>query len=236
MDAWNPWHGCHKYSAGCTNCYVYRRDSSVGKDASIVQKTKSFHDPIRRKRSGEYVIPNRLLFTCMTSDFFLEDADPWRAEAWDMIRQRPDIRFCIFTKRILRAADCFPDDWGDGYPNVIIGCTVENQQAANERLSVFCQLPIAHKWIICAPLLGPIWLERYLSPQIEELTVGGESGPHARPCDYDWVLDLRDQCAAQHVPFQFHATGANFIKNGHRYRIPRRFQKQQAEKAAIDLP
>lgn len=236
MDAWNPWHGCHKLSAGCTNCYVYRRDSSVGKDASIVRKTKSFHEPIRRKRNGEYVIPSRDLFTCMTSDFFLEDADPWRGEIWEMIRQRPDIRFHIITKRILRAADCLPADWGDGYPNVAIGCTVENQQTANQRLPVFCQLPIAYKFIICSPLLGPIWLERHLSPQIKEVVVSGESGPHARPCNYDWVLDLRDQCAAQHIPFHFQATGANFIKNGHPYRIPRRYQHEQARKAGIDLP
>ncbi|MEN6339375.1 MAG: DUF5131 family protein, partial [Clostridiaceae bacterium] len=32
---WNPWHGCHKYSAGCQNCYVYRMDDRHGKDAGI---------------------------------------------------------------------------------------------------------------------------------------------------------------------------------------------------------
>ena len=31
MSIWNPWHGCHKISPGCANCYVYRRDESIGK-------------------------------------------------------------------------------------------------------------------------------------------------------------------------------------------------------------
>ncbi len=38
MAIWNPWHGCHKISPGCANCYVYRLDESIGKDASIVSK------------------------------------------------------------------------------------------------------------------------------------------------------------------------------------------------------
>ena len=41
-DIWNPWHGCKKYSEGCLNCYVYRRDASVGRDASIVARTTAF--------------------------------------------------------------------------------------------------------------------------------------------------------------------------------------------------
>ena len=37
---WNPWHGCHKKSAGCLNCYMFRRDSLYDKDSNIVSKTK----------------------------------------------------------------------------------------------------------------------------------------------------------------------------------------------------
>lgn len=68
---WNPWHGCHKYSAGCQNCYVYRRDSSIGKDASEITKNRDFDLPIRQARNGSYKIPDgSTIFTCMTSDFF----------------------------------------------------------------------------------------------------------------------------------------------------------------------
>lgn len=38
MSAWNPWHGCHKISPGCMNCYVYRRDSKYEIDSSAVRK------------------------------------------------------------------------------------------------------------------------------------------------------------------------------------------------------
>ena len=47
---WNPWHGCRKYSEGCLHCYVYRRDESVGKDASVVAKTASFSDAVKKDR------------------------------------------------------------------------------------------------------------------------------------------------------------------------------------------
>lgn len=52
-----------------------------------------------------------VVYTCMTSDFFLEEADDWRAEAWEMIRKRPDLHFAIITKRIARFPVSLPDDW-----------------------------------------------------------------------------------------------------------------------------
>lgn len=48
MTNWNPWHGCTKISPGCYHCYVYRRDSEFGKDASLVTKTKAFDLPIKK--------------------------------------------------------------------------------------------------------------------------------------------------------------------------------------------
>ena len=49
---WNPWHGCLKYSEGCRHCYVYRRDESVGLDASEIKKNKDFSLPLQRRRDG----------------------------------------------------------------------------------------------------------------------------------------------------------------------------------------
>ena len=77
----------------------------------------------------------------MTSDFFLEEADEWRPECWRMIRERSDLRFAIITKRIHRFMECIPDDWGEGYPNVSVYCTVENQQMADYRLPIYLELP-----------------------------------------------------------------------------------------------
>ena len=232
---WNPWHGCRKVSAGCANCYVYRIDARHDRDASAVVKNRDFDLPVRRTRKGAYKLePGETVYTCFSSDFFLDDADGWRREAWDMIRARPDLEFFLITKRIERFRVGLPTDWGSGWDHVSICCTVENQALADRRLPVFRELPLRHKSIICEPLLGPVDLSRQLGTWVEEVVVGGESGPAARVCDYAWVLDLRTQCVAAAVPFSFKQTGARFKKGEKLYAIPRRLQHAQAKKAGID--
>ncbi len=232
---WNPWHGCHKISAGCAHCYVYRADGRHERDASIVQKTGGFYLPVSHARGGGYKVPSgSFIWTCFTSDFLLEDADGWRGEAWRMIRERSDCSFLFITKRITRFAHCLPEDWGEGYPNVSVCCTVENQAKADERLPVFREASIRHKAIVCEPLLERIDLSAHLGAWVDSVTVGGESGEEARVCDYDWVLDIRRQCVDAGVPFHFKQTGANFVKDGKRYQIPRKLQHAQARKAGID--
>ena len=233
--SWNLWHGCRKISAGCANCYVYRTDSKFGKDSSEAQKTKNFDLPVKKNRKGEYKIPSgEFVYTCFTSDFFLEEADSWRKEAWSFIKERQDLKFLMITKRIDRFKVSLPDDWGEGYENVIIGCTVENQERAAYRLPIFLSLPIKTKIIICEPILERIDLSPYLSDEICEVAVGGESGEEARICDWTWVLDIRDQCAEKGVKFTFKQTGAKFKKDGKVYRIKRKYQHSQAKKADID--
>lgn len=237
MTSWNLWHGCHKLSAGCKHCYVYRFDAHHEKDSSVVRKTKEFDLPIRRKRDGSYKIPSgTMVYTCFTSDFFVEDADPWREEAWAMMRERSDLRFLMFTKRIDRFFACVPEDWGDGYANVHIYCTVENQDRADYRLPIYLEAPIRHKGIGCEPLLEPLELSSYLGPWIEAVIAGGESGPDARICDYNWILHLREQCIRRGVPFYFKQTGALFRKDGRVYHVKRQFQHEQARKADINYP
>ena len=237
-DFWNPWHGCKKISAGCLNCYVYRIDRSHDqtRDSSECRRTASFGLPVKKDRRGDYKIPpGTRIYTCFTSDFFIEDADVWRGEAWDMIRERSDCTFLFYTKRISRMRDCIPSDWGDGYDNVIVGCTVENTKAANERLPVFLDMPVKHRIIGVEPMLEKIDLAGYLSDKIEEVSAGGESGPGARVCDYEWILDLRRQCAEKRMPFYFHQTGSRLRKDGRIYNIPRHLQQEQARRAGIDF-
>ena len=214
---WNPWHGCTKISPGCKYCYVYRQDEMYGSEisSSECRKTANFNLPIKKKRDKSWKIESgKIVFTCFTSDFLLKDADEWRPECWKMIKQRSDLWFFFFTKRIDRFMECVPDDWGDGYDNVIVGCTVENPEMADYRLPIFLSLPIKHKSIIVAPMLTAIDLTPYLSDTIEEVSVGGESGFDARPCNYDWILAVREQCIAKDIAFRFHQTGARFIKDG----------------------
>lgn len=118
MPLWNPWHGCHKLSAGCRHCYVYRIDEKHGRDSFVVTKTRNFGFPVRRTRTGTYKIPaGSTVFTCFSSDFFVEEADPWRPEAWEMIRERSDLHFFMITKRIDRLEANPAAGLGSGIPS-----------------------------------------------------------------------------------------------------------------------
>ena len=235
---WNPWHGCTKISPGCKYCYVYRQDEMYGADisSSLCRKTGNFNLPLKKKRDGSFKIPEgRIVFTCFTSDFLLEDADPWRGECWEMMRMRQDLMFYFFTKRIDRLEKCLPSEWGEGFDNVIIGCTVENRAMADYRLPIFKSLPIKHKSIIVAPMLEHMDISAYIDEEIEEVSVSGESGADARVCNFEWVLDIRRQCIEKNVPFRFHQTGAHFIKDGKMYYVKRKYQLSQAAKAGINF-
>lgn len=73
------------------HCYVYRQDERHDKDSSEVRKTSAFNLPVRRSRDGRFKVPaGEMVYTCFTSDFLVEEADAWRAEAWEMIRTRSD--------------------------------------------------------------------------------------------------------------------------------------------------
>ncbi len=235
MSEWNPWHGCRKISEGCRYCYVYRMDAKFQKDASVIHQTKDYDLPLRKRKNNEFYLRDRsLVYTCFTSDFLLAEADAWRPACWDMMRQRPNLMFLFLTKRIDRFLECIPSDWGNGYHNVIVGCTVENEAQAKQRLPLFQTLPIAHKMIICQPLLSAIDLTPYLNASIEQVVVGGEMGLDARICDYDWVLQIHEQCMKAKVSFVFRQTGALFRKDGKLYRIPHKHQVSQAKKAGLD--
>ena len=233
---WNPWHGCTKYSEGCRYCYVYRQDEMFGRDSRECRKTNDFNLPIKKDRKGNYKIPSgSLIMTCFSSDFLLSDADSWRDECIKMMRERSDCMFYFFTKRIERLNFKVPD-------NVIVGCTCENQKMADYRLPIFKKLDIKYKTIILAPMLERMDISRYLGDDIYEVNVSGESGSYSqiraqqiRALNYDWVLDIRNQCIKANVNFGFHQTGARFIKDGKEYRIERKYQISQAKKANIDF-
>ncbi|WP_417083953.1 DUF5131 family protein [Evtepia gabavorous] len=132
-DIWNPWHGYHKCSEGCQYCYMYTMDQKNGRSGAEIYRTKTgFYYPLQKDRRGQYKIRSgEMLRVCMTSDFFLTEADPWRDEAWDMIRMRPDVIFFLLTKRPQRVSACLPEDWGNGWENVFFHVACENQIRAN---------------------------------------------------------------------------------------------------------
>ena len=238
-DIWNPWHGCRKCSEGCRNCYMYYLDSLRDKDGSQIYRTKAgFRYPLSKNRDGTYKVKSgEMLRVCMTSDFFLEEADPWRDEAWEIIRQRPDVKFYLLTKRPERVADHLPFSWGDGWENVMFNVTCENQHRADERIPILLDLPFKHKGIMCAPFIGPVSIAEYLpAGQIEQVYCDGENYNGARPCHYEWVKALRDECFSNNITFVFCGTGRRFVKDGKLYKIEGNgLQSEQAFKSGLSF-
>lgn len=221
-DIWNPWHGCHKCSEGCENCYMFYLDGLRDRDGGEIYRTKAgFRYPLSKDKSGNYKVKSgEMLRVCMTSDFFLEEADAWRGEAWEIIRKRPDVKFFLLTKRPERVGRCLPADWGDGCENVFFNVTAENQKRADERVPLLLSLPFKHKGVMCAPFIGPVSLKRYLaSGQIEQVLCDGENYGGARPLHYEWVKALHDECVDFNVTFVFCGTGRRFVKDGKTYTI-----------------
>lgn len=231
-DIWNPWHGCIKCSEGCENCYMYFLDRIRRKNPTNIYKTKTGFDyPLKGNiKSGE------LVRVCMTSDFFLEEADEWRQEAWEMIHKRPDVKFFLLTKRPERVKNCLPENWNDGWENVMFNVTCENQNRADERIPILLDLPFKHKGIMCAPFIGPVSIEKYLKEnQIEQVICGGENYDGARPCNFDWVKNLRAECVIHDITFCFIETGTVFIKDGRRFYLKdKQFQSEMAYKSGMN--
>ena len=227
---------------------MYRRDESIGKDPSVVQKTDSFDLPVRVLRSGKYKglykIPSGShIYTCFSSDFFHPAADKWRSEAWDMMYERSDCSFFMITKRPERIEEHLPLGWGPGWEHVTIAVTCENQEMIEKRLPIYLSLPLYNHSVMIEPMLTDINLRSFIenyrsadgSPVIKHVSVGGESGIDARICDYAWVKNVHAQCIENGISFYYHQTGARLIKDGRLYSIPRPKQHSQAHKAGLDI-
>ena len=230
---YNCWHGCHKKSEGCLNCYVYRRDESIGKNANEVYKTSFFDMPIRKDKKGNYKYKSGTTFDmCFSSDFFIEEADVWRQDVLEFIRIRNDCKFMCITKRPERILECIPDI--ETYDNLVIYCTMENQKRFNERAPIYLNLPLKYKGIMIEPMLERIDITKYLDKDIDIIACGGESGDNARVLDFNWVKEIRQLCIKKGINFYFHQTGAKLLIDGKLYNIPRKFQHSQAKKAFKD--
>lgn len=230
---WEPWTGCKPYSEGCKNCY-FCGPLAKRFGQNEITKTDKFYLPVRKNAKGEYIVKGGgILATCFATDFFLPEADDWRKDAWAMIKERQDLDFLILTKRIDRFEVSLPEDWGEGYENVNIGCTVENQEAADYRLPLFLSFPIKRRFIACAPLLEEIDLSAYLQA-VEHVTVGGETGRDARLCDYEWVLKIREQCLKAGATFWFKNTGSLFKMDGVIQKVNPYKQASMAKELGID--
>lgn len=214
---WNPWVGCVKVSAGCKACYMYRDQARYGLDPRLIRKTArdTFRAPLRA--SGKNGMrPGDRVFGCSWSDFFIAEADEWRPEAWDVIRARPDLTFQLLTKRPENILARLPADWGDGWPNVWLGVSVENAHA-KPRIDTLRAVPARLRFLSVEPLLDEVRLSPEDLAGIGWVILGGESGPTARPCDLAWLAALVEDAAAANVPCFVKQIGQNARLDGQPY-------------------
>lgn len=189
----NFWVGCRKVSAGCKNCYAAREMKRFGRDFGVVSRSKgAFRDPLR------WTEP-KIIFTCSWSDFFIAEADPWRPEAWDVIRRTPHHTWLILTKRPGRIPVCLPPDWGDGWGHVWLGVSAENQYWLDRRVPLLMEVPAEHYFLSAEPLLGELNLSTAPRP-FDWVVAGGESGPSARPCEHAWIRAITHHCCQAGTP------------------------------------
>lgn len=185
---WNPWQGCVHVSPGCDHCYMYRDKRRYGQDPATVVRSKppTFERPRRWNREAREAGETRMVFTASWSDFFAREADAWREEAFDLIRECESLVFQILTKRHGRIAANLPADWGDGYPNVWLGVSAENAEWWNRRVPVLRDVPAQVRFVSYEPGLGP--LDGCSAEGIDWVIIGGESGGlEARPFDVAWA-------------------------------------------------
>lgn len=203
---WNPWRGCLKVSQGCAHCYMYRDQERHGNDPrAIVRSKTTFADPLKWRGPMK-------VFTCSWSDFFLEQADEWRGDAWRIIEQTPHLTYQILTKRPENVLPRLPRNWGNGWRNVWLGVSVETS-AYLWRAETLANIPAVVRFISYEPALGPVDFSPILS-HFRWLISGGESGPDARPANTSWFTDARRQCAKAGVAFFHKQNGGAYIADG----------------------
>lgn len=196
---WNIARGCTKVDADCKYCYMYRQSlNNTRYKADQVIKTKTvFSLPLHYKETKSACWPGRpLIFTSSLTDFFHEDIDGFRNEAWDIIRRCPHLIFQILTKRPERIKDHLPEDWGEGYENVWLGTSIGSPEGI-DRLFYLQGVKAKTKFLSIEPLHQAIDLMYPVEifPEGPQMCCDGrECGCLGRPVDppllygIDWVI------------------------------------------------
>ena len=215
----NPWTGCTKVSPGCDHCYAEgwsKRSGHVewGPHGSRRRTSAAnWAKPIKWNAEAEATGIRRKVFCASLADVFDNHASitsGWRGDLWHLIYRTPHLDWLLLTKRPQNIAKMLPEGygapaWGDGWKNVWLGTTAENQVEWDRRWPVLEKIPAVIRFISAEPLVSDIQMNGNSKP--DWLIVGGESGPGARPMHPDWPRSLRDQCRAAGVDFFFKQWG-----------------------------
>ncbi|MBA3484451.1 MAG: DUF5131 family protein [Pirellulales bacterium] len=188
----NAWMGCTKISEGCRHCYAEtftknRMGKKIWGPGTDRPKTKEPWRNVVKWNREAATTPGilgegqpHLVFTGSLMDW-AEDhaqAESLRPELFALIRECPHLHFQMLTKRADRIADCLPPDWGDGYPNVWLGTSIEDMRVGH-RADSLREIPAVVRFISYEPALGP--LDGLDLTGIDWVIYGGESGPGHRP-------------------------------------------------------
>ncbi|HMD68333.1 MAG TPA: phage Gp37/Gp68 family protein [Chitinivibrionales bacterium] len=203
-STWNPITGCTKISPGCKNCYAER----------MARRLRAMRQPNYRNGFRVTIHPHALglplawkkpqmVFVNSMSDLFHAQAPrEFILEVFGVINRACWHVYQILTKRADRLSTLDSSlPWSE---NIWAGVTVENQEYMH-RVENLRACRAKNKFISFEPLLGsvgPLNLDG-----IHWVIAGGESGPHARPVQKDWITEIRDQCITQGKPFFFKQWG-----------------------------
>lgn len=227
----NPWRGCTKISSGCKHCYAEqlvtgRMGLPLWGDTAErrIAAESTWREPIRWNRKAREAGERHRVFCASLADVFepRSDLEAPRARLARVIEETPALDWLLLTKRpggMIALGERM--GWRGAWPaNVWAGTTVENQDAANERIPQLVLVPARVRFVSAEPLLEAVNLSHASYPvlgagsflgvlPVEWVIVGGESGPHARPFDLAWARSLRDQCKAAGTAFFMKQLGSN---------------------------
>jgi protein gp37 len=213
----NFWVGCKAVSTGCGlgegngKCYAEAWAERMGRDFSKVTRTKTWGDPLRWQKKLSGTNQYEMVFTCSLSDFFIEKADPWRAEAWKVICETPNLIYQILRKRPGLVEKRLPADWGEGYPHCWLGVSVESK-AYLWRMKTLRKIPAVVRFVSAEPLFENLMpeFEGYLEGFLQCI-IGGQSGNGSRnfrSMDHQWAREMFAACKRHGVARFFKQSSA----------------------------
>ncbi len=203
---WNPTTGCNKISAGCKFCYALtmsKRLKAMGLEKykngfKLTVHPDSLNIPYTWKTP-------KVVFVNSMSDLFHKDIPlSYLKKVFKVMNENPQHTFQVLTKRsdILEEYDSRNElNWT---PNIWMGVSVEDDRVIN-RIDHLRKIKAKIKFLSLEPLIGP--LADLNLKHIDWVIVGGESGFKARPIKEEWIIDMKDQCKEQKVPFFFKQWG-----------------------------
>lgn len=204
----NPVIGCTKISPACDHCYAARdneRRKWVSAWGAERKRTKTWGQPHQWNRKAEKTGYRPRVFCASLADVFDNQwEDEWRTDFWQLVRETPNLRWMLLTKRIGNAPKMLPSDWP--FPHVGLMSTLANQEEWDRDYHKLASIPAAWHGVSSEPLLSLINI-RNAKP--DWIIAGGESGPQYRFTDPNWVRSLRDQCEQNGIAFHFKQWGGN---------------------------